>query len=413
MSRWTFRSTPTSYRGRHLYIHIPVCRYRCDYCDFFSRISVAPERQTAVVERTVQQSAAWVGEGGALETIYIGGGTPSALHSAARGRLMAFIGRIVSEYKGASPQEVTIEVNPEDVTGEFLSELKACGVERISLGVQTFHEGARRAIGRHTGTVQTRRGLELVAARWDGRWSADLITGIPGMPMAVLESDITELLDYAPGHVSLYELGIEESTILGLKERRGIIRKPPDETVMAQLERGAEVLESAGLHRYEISSFSRPGEESRHNLAYWRMAPHIGIGPGAVGTVLPEHDGYPLRITNTRSFSAFLSREDFGAETELIYPDVQTKELLMMGLRTNRGADLDTFETLVDGSFTEVCASALRKWDTAIAISGDRRITVAADRWHLLDSILVDLFTDIDVTVNRGKIASVDSSRSK
>lgn len=406
------------YNGDHLYIHIPFCRYRCDYCDFFTRTGVSSDRQSRIIQRITEQGGAWVGDSSQLTTVYIGGGTPSALSRDDLNRLLSY-----TETLGSDRTERTVELNPEDVTPTLLDELARHRVNRISLGVQTLSAVSLKTIGRHTSHSdtlrETLRGLETVASGWNGRWSADIIVAIPGTTADSAEGDIRRLMEFAPPHVSLYELGIEPNTVLGLKTRRGTVRPVAEDDALEQLERSADVLAEYGLRRYEISSFARPGDESRHNLAYWRMAPHLGIGPGAVGTYRPVHikgftprgfdsdglasdglasDGFAstgmTRVTNTRSFKDFLDREDFGVQQESISRIEEAEELVMMGLRTVFGVDRDRFRRVTGHAFEDICGPTIAAWPDAFDLTDQTTVRLKTPAWNRLDAVLVDLFTD-------------------
>jgi len=430
------RSDLPRFMGDHLYLHIPFCRERCDYCDFFTRTGVAPGRQRAIIDRISDQIETMTGNGrsGPFRTLYAGGGTPSSLAPEAEEALL----ELLSRYSGAA--EVTVEINPEDVSPAYLERLRDAGVNRLSLGVQTLTGDVRRTIGRHTTIAETRRGLETVAERWGNRWTADLIVAVPGESEETVVRDLTGILAFEPSHLSVYELGIEDHTVLGNRVRNGRIAPIPEDGAVRHLRLVEDLLEQRGLRRYEISSYAVPGEESRHNLAYWRMRPHLGTGPGAVGTFpippssldLPE-PGSPLsecppriaRITNTRSFAAFLGDPDFGIEIEPLSPVAVSGEVCMMGLRTVEGFDDALFQRYAGGSFFDICRPTVDRYPSAFvpgtllpdASATDPRIECAgiispndrADqdgawrfialdrrRWSILDAILVDLFRDID-----------------
>jgi oxygen-independent coproporphyrinogen-3 oxidase len=448
-------SPPLRFTGDHLYLHIPFCRERCDYCDFFTRTGVDPGRQRAIVERMSAQVDQFTDSGitgmersRSFRTLYVGGGTPSSMNSEAERALLALLGR----YTGTG--EVTVEVNPEDVSPAFLERLREAGVNRISLGVQTFSEAVRHTIGRHTTIAETRRGLETVAEEWGGRWTLDLIVAVPGEDEATVTRDLSDVLLYEPSHISVYELGIEERTVLGNRARRGRIVPISEDAAVRHLRVVEETLEKRGLHRYEISSYAVPGEESRHNLAYWRMRPHIGAGPGAVGTVPlrssetdavhrnaedPSGAGYTprpvggtggadrldpkapqskrppqiVRVTNTRSFGTYLKSPDFGVSVEPLSPFDVAAEICMMGLRTVEGFDDTMFRRYAGGSFSDICRRTVDRYPDAFVpgtplpgaspdAGGSHRtglnrfVAIHRTKWGILDSILVDLFRDID-----------------
>jgi oxygen-independent coproporphyrinogen III oxidase len=381
------------FNGPHFYVHVPFCRRRCDYCDFFTRTSVPDYRQNEIIQRIVQQ-AKWFNLGSrALRTIYVGGGTPSSLVEPARLGLLRFLNQLLPT---GSEIEYTVEVNPEDVTPDYLRLLEQYGVNRLSVGIQSLSAAALTAMGRHTSFGETLRGLDTIATHWEHRWSADIIVAVPGMTVSDVEQDIRHLMERRPRHVSLYELGIEYHTPLGLRSRRGRLTAPDEDEILAQLHTGAALLRDSGLCRYEISSFAVAGDESRHNLAYWKMEPHLGLGPGAVGTFPVSPGGTVLRVTNSRSFPAFMTQKDFGIRLDEIPFTDQAKELVMMGLRTVFGVDAAAFERILGEPFQSVCSDAMAAWPDAFDMSRKGTIRLHRTWWDRLDAVLVSLFEDID-----------------
>lgn len=408
------------YSVLHLYIHIPFCRYRCDYCDFFSRVGVTAQRQEEIIDHTVRQGNALLDRDTSLiETVYVGGGTPSAISPPAGRTLLRFIESFyTTRCRTAAPKEVTVEVNPEDVTRALLGDLRRAGVNRLSVGIQSFDPQTLKTIGRHTQIEDTLRGIELIAEHWDSRWSGDLIVGSPGTDETGTHADLTTLVDYGPSHVSIYELGIEVHTLLGHRVKRGRLRPLPDEDVVRRLVIADTVLSDAGFRRYEVSNYARTGAESVHNLGYWRMRSNLGIGPGSMGTIVTTRDGDDprrrswIRTTTPRSFSAF-SREDFGLEMERVGPMDRLKELCMMGLRTIEGISIDRFEAIAGAPVATVLSSTISTWHDAFEwlpsspIETDSSspspygenaafLRIAPSRWMILDRILVDLFDELD-----------------
>lgn len=412
------------YSISHLYVHIPFCRYRCDYCDFFSRVGVSPVRQKEVVQRTIEQGKALIDyTASSIQTLYVGGGTPSALVPPARYALLRYIETMYTTARNEERViEITVEVNPEDVTREFLNDLDRAGVNRISLGIQSFDSQTLSTIGRHTDIAQTLHGIDIIAEQWGRRWSGDLIVGSPGTDADGTRRDLSALIERGPSHVSVYELGIEPNTVLGHRVKRGILRPLPEEALLEDLAIAETLLSEAGFRRYEVSNYAQPGAESDHNLGYWRMHSSLGIGPGSVGTIVPEdsQDGPPrvrwVRTTTSRSFASFLG-DGFGIERETIEPVDQLKELCMMGLRTIEGVSISRFEAIAGAPISTVLSSTIAAWydvfewlaesplgaegsafssSPASAPGNSLFLRVSPPRWTILDRILVDLFGELD-----------------
>lgn len=381
-----------------LYIHVPFCRFRCDYCDFFTRTRVLPERQFQLIHRTISHALHslhhWYPPKTPISSIYVGGGTPSSLDERGRRRLFQGIRQCI-EYGTVVPEsEITVEINPEDVNGALLSDLEQTGVNRLSLGVQSLQQTTLSRIGRHTTLAATRSGLELIAGKWPLRWSVDVITGIPGQTPSGATEDAQRIVDFHPHHVSLYELGIEPGTRLALTERRETLPVQADEYCLAQWRSAAEVLRGAGLHRYEISSFAIPGDESRHNLTYWQMHPWIAAGPGAVA-LLPVH-GKPTHLTIGRRFQEYLDREDYAVTPEALGVRELCEEYLMGGFRMTRGISDTTIRSVFDHSLNQLIPETLHTWRTHVEYSRSDFIALTETGRLLLNRFLVDAFGELE-----------------
>jgi oxygen-independent coproporphyrinogen-3 oxidase len=384
---------------RGLYIHIPFCRFRCDYCDFFTRTAVPAGRQEAIVRRILEEVTAgaerWNRGSQDFRTIYVGGGTPSSLDPSVRETLLTGVRNLAAVPSGSN-REVTVEVNPEDIDPALLTDLWAAGVNRLSVGAQSLREEALATIGRHTDREATIRGLDLVASRWQGSWSADLITAIPGLTPEESAGDARDLLTWNPSHLSVYELGIEMKTRLAWRVRRGEIVPPVDAERRHHIEAVGDALAGEGLLRYETSSYARPGAESAHNTGYWRMIPWLAAGPGAVGLV--PAGGSPAHITGTREFASYLSRRDFGTTMEVLSSRELLEEYLMGGMRMTRGLDRDAVRKAFGFDITRFLPRTLSRWNRRLAGSDGEHLRLDEEGSYLVDAFLVDAFTELDET---------------
>lgn len=334
-----------------VYLHVPFCERVCPYCDFavVAARQLAREAEAAYVEALLVELAlrrtAFAGL--ALETIYLGGGTPSLLTPASVGRLVESVRR--SFPPGAAPPEVTLEVNPSTLERERLPGFRDAGVDRLSIGVQSFDDTVLRRLGRaHRGEEAWRT---LAAARDAGfeNVSLDLIVAAPGQSAASLEHDLDQALGFGPEHVSCYALTVEEGTPFALAARRGQLALPDDDAAAALLERTGERLLSAGLDRYEISNFARPGRASRHNCRYWARRPVLGLGVSAWSSE-PPSAAFPhgARRGNLRELPGYLERVGAGrtaeaAPPETLAPAAQRGEVMFLALRTMRGLEAEAF----------------------------------------------------------------------
>jgi len=330
-----------------LYVHIPFCRSRCDYCDFFTRTGVSEERQRFIVRRILEQASRVLTHNSSppVRTVYIGGGTPSSLPPELLSELLFGLYRLPGI---DNVKEWTIECNPEQITPEFIAFIGETPVDRLSIGIQSFDPEVLRILGRRVDARTGLRAMELIARTGKNRalrWSGDLITAVPGQTDEMVFADISRMISFDPAHLSVYELGIEHDTRLGLQSRRGRIQEVDDDRALAQLRIVRSVCEEHGLARYEVSNFARAGAESLHNLRYWEMRPYAGVGPGAVGT-LPGDTTPATRISTGRNFQRYLTNPDFAEEREELSPKTLAAEFFLMGLRTGRGVDCGRFQSV-------------------------------------------------------------------
>lgn len=307
-----------------LYLHVPYCRSRCDYCAFHSRPSWTRGDAETMVAKLIAEIETLRDVLARVETLFIGGGTPSVLP----GRLIA---DLVNAAHRAAPQlrEVTVEANPESCTADFLHRLSEAGVDRLSVGVQTLEHAAARAIGRR---LTSRDELERLRRAWPGRLAFDLIHAAPGSTTSGFMRALDFLVAIGAEHLSVYGLTVEAGTPLAARMALDTPTPPeandwPD--VVSRLSRH-------GLRRYEVSNFARPGAECEHNLAYWRGREYIGLGPSAVSTVTFE--SCIVRLTAPSDHARYLARENpLEAVREVLSPRDAQFERVMLGLRTREG----------------------------------------------------------------------------
>ncbi len=273
-----------------IYVHIPFCRQKCFYCDFPSfagrermiepYLEALEQEAGQVRQRLSDRGEAVFGSDGKLapRTLYIGGGTPTVLETVALPDVFYLLQKHI-DVEGI--EEFTIEANPGTVDGEKLRLLRSLGINRISLGVQSFDDGCLRAVGRiHSG----QEALEAVAEAQDagfGNISVDLMYGLPGQDMEILQESVETALSLGVQHISIYGLQLEEGTVFDKMQQQGRLHLPPDELTEKMYDYITAVLPEYGYQRYEISNFALTGYESRHNLSYWQDVPYLGFGSGA------------------------------------------------------------------------------------------------------------------------------------
>ena len=326
-----------------LYVHFPWCSFRCPYCDFAvttSRPMPGERYADAVIAEIRLRAHAFRGR--TCATLFLGGGTPSLWEPAA-------IARVVEEARALGlpgGAEVTLEANPESCDADRARAWRDAGVNRVSIGVQSFDGAVLRKLGRRHGPGDAERAIREVASVV-GNVSVDLMYGGRRSSVETARADAERLVSLPVTHVSSYALTLDaevlaEEVPFARMARSGKLTFPGDDEVVAQGRAIAAVLEGAGLRRYEISNFARPGLESRHNLLYWRSDDYLGAGAGAVGCVRTEEGGG--RWTNHRSVGPWLAALDAGelptASEERLGPSELANERIMLSLRTAEGLDV-------------------------------------------------------------------------
>lgn len=318
-----------------LYLHIPFCKQACHYCDFHFSTSLG--LKTQFVEALVTEMAlrrAYL-PAAPLETIYFGGGTPSLLTGAELTRIFA---AIHENFELAPGAEITLEANPDDLTAGKLAELATSPVNRLSIGLQSFHEPHLRLMNRAHTAQESGLAVRQAQAAGFENISVDVIYGVPAASHAIWQADLDYLLALGVPHVSAYALTIEPDTAFGRKLKKGTFVPPPEEFVAEQFELLLSALRAGGYEQYEISNFCRPGRESRHNSNYWRGVPYLGLGPSA-----HSFDGRSRQYAvanNPQYVAAVLERGEVPATVEQLSPLDQANEYLLTTLRTSRGTNL-------------------------------------------------------------------------
>ena len=375
--------------GFALYVHWPFCKAKCPYCDFNSHVrgGVDHGRWARALLAELDHFAD-LAPNRALRSIFFGGGTPSLMEPAT---VAAVIDRAAQRWRFATDIEITLEANPTSVEADRFLGFRAAGVNRVSLGVQALNDKDLAFLGREHDTAEALAAVTL-AAKIFPRHSFDLIYACPAQTAANWRAELYRALDHANGHLSLYQLTIEPGTRFHAMALQGALQ-PLDPDLQANLyELTQELLERAGLPAYEVSSHARPGQESRHNLVYWRYGDYVGIGPGAHGRLSLAGDRLATRTMQVpERWLAAVEANGSGEEPrESVPADAQLLELLMMGLRLTEGVPLGRIEQ-VAGRPLRRCVDAAGL-DRALAagwleLRCDRLATTAAGRQRL-DGVL-------------------------
>jgi oxygen-independent coproporphyrinogen III oxidase len=366
-----------------VYVHAPFCVRRCVYCDFAVTVSPTGDvdgwaeaigAELAVVEREEMFALA-----PRLETLYVGGGTPSLLGP----RAMRSLGDLLGAERLASPRlEWTAEANPESFTPELASAWRAAGVNRVSIGVQSFHAPTLRWMGRLHGAEGAAAAVGTARRAGLTNVSIDLIFGLPASLGRSWSEDLTLALALDVPHVSLYGLSVETTTPLGRAVAEGREPAVDEERYREEFLEASERLRAAGYEQYEVSNFARPGHASRHNAAYWDGRPYLGLGSGA------HSYAHPVRRWNVRDWAVYRSRLALGASPEesreLLDEGATALERIWLGLRTARGLPLT--------GLGEGALDLLERWRRdGLATVEARRVSLTTVGWLALDGLAVDL----------------------
>ncbi|HEX6134598.1 MAG TPA: radical SAM family heme chaperone HemW [Longimicrobiales bacterium] len=366
----------------HLYIHVPFCLRRCSYCDFAvttARVPPVDAWLDAIAAELAwrRQHGSWTDP--ALKTIYVGGGTPSLLGTDAMQRLAETLRRFVS---WDDTVEWTAEANPETFTAGLAHDWARAGVNRVSLGAQTFSAPALEWMGRLHGPDGPARAVDAARAAGIENLSIDLIFALPARLERDWEADLRRVIALDPEHVSLYGLTAESATPLGRWVASGREAMPDEDRYAAEYLLATELLGSAGFVHYEVSNFARPGRESLHNQAYWRHRPYLGLGPGA------HSYEPPVRSWNVRDWAEYRRRVRAGeapeeGREELSAGDMEL-ERVWLGLRAADGLELERL------SAAQVARAA--DWEReGWAERGGGVVRLTRHGWLLLDRLAVDL----------------------
>lgn len=316
-----------------IYFHIPFCKQACYYCDFhFSTNLTYREDMVNAMEKELRLRSDYISE--PVETIYLGGGTPSILPGEAISALLEKVSALFIVHPNA---EITVEANPDDLTTAKLRELRSAGVNRLSIGVQSFDDNVLRFLNR---AHDRKAALSCIpAARECGfnNISLDLIYAIPEQTDLIWADDINAALHLEPEHISAYSLTIEDKTVFGNWTARGKIKAVSDDHAARQMTHLIDTLEGRGYEQYEISNFAKAGFYSKHNSSYWKGVPYLGIGPGAHSYNLVSRQA---NISNNAIYLSELSKDIVPATIEVMTATDNVNDYLLTTLRTSWGTDL-------------------------------------------------------------------------
>lgn len=376
-------------QGIGIYIHVPFCIKRCTYCAFYSTTQGKKERG-AFVRALIQEMKARPSHR-PISTLYFGGGTPSQLDTEELQEVFQALHVLYNIEEGA---EITFEANPDDLTPELAALLVHLGVNRVSLGVQSFDDAMLRTLNRRHDAQQAQHAVELLHQAGIHNVSIDLIYGLPGQTYEAWEKDIQMALSLDIQHLSSYALSYEPGTVLYQKRKLGKVKEADEELSLRMFRTLIQRCDSAGLSQYEISNFARPNQESRHNSSYWKGTPYMGFGPSA-----HSYDGLRTRRHNIDSLARYTNRqeEDAPHELEVLSETELHNEMIMLSLRTRKGISLQVFrERFGNKAENDLRHAAQPYIDKAWLAQENDRLEFTSEGIFVSDYVMTDLMRDDD-----------------
>lgn len=374
-----------------IYIHIPFCKQACSYCDFY--FVTRQEQKQQFVDELIKEIISNKDSHYSTEpvkTIYFGGGTPSLLSI---GQVKSIMEAIENTFT-TDLKEVTLEMNPDDVTSEFLEGLHQCGITRASMGVQSFDADLLKFMNRAHSSEEALRCLELLKNSKFDVFTVDLIYGNPGQTIDHLQRDIDKVLSFNPPHISAYSLTIEPRTRLGRQVKLGRLIPPDDDLVADHFDLVSEKLAAAGLQQYEVSNFAIEGKEAVHNSSYWQHENYLGFGPGAHSFWWDKSQKSAKRWSNKPNLFTYLDGEwQEAIDSEYLELAELAEERIMLSLRTKKGISNEILANQYEYRFSENQYKYLQKMSQQGKVEMKEHIRLTKDGLRIADSILLDLLT--------------------
>ncbi|MEO1254372.1 MAG: radical SAM family heme chaperone HemW [Bacteroidota bacterium] len=336
-----------------IYIHVPFCRQACHYCDFHfsTNLQLLNEMVEAINKELSSRSSYLKDE---VQTIYFGGGTPSLLSA---DLIQSILDKMFDLFDISNEVEITLEANPEDLSESYAKNIKNVGINRLSIGVQTFDDDRLKWMNRAHSSGQSKIAIQHARNAGFDNISLDLIYAIPGHDRGVWNEELEKICSMNPEHISLYGLTIEEKTVFGKWAKENKLDQVSEGNAADQYLHAIEYLKKAGYNQYEVSNFGKNGYHSRHNSAYWRGIPYLGIGPGA-----HSFNGLSRRFNmrNNAKYIRAIENDSLYYEEELLSATQLVNEKILTQLRTTQGLNLSEIDEGLDVIFEEMHAELLK-----------------------------------------------------
>ncbi len=366
-----------------IYIHIPYCKQACHYCDFhFSTNKKTKDSFLKALESEIKLRKHFLTN--PIKTIYFGGGTPSLLQK----EDLTFIFSVLKNHFDLSKvEEITLEANPDDLSEEYLTEISPF-INRLSIGIQTFHSKFLTQSNRAHSANEARKAIQLARKTGFKNISLDLMFGFPEETIEEFQADLEEILSYSPEHLSVYGLTIEDKTVFGNWVKNNKMKSPDENSVSNQYEMLMEICAKNGYEHYEISNFCKPTFESKHNSSYWLNQPYLGLGPSA-----HSFDGKNrfYNISNNPIYIQKLLSNELVLEKEELNPTNRINDLILTGLRTKWGLSLDTLSQLGYEIPTDILSNFISE---GLILNQNNILTLSSKGKLFADHIAMELFKD-------------------
>lgn len=381
-------------QGFGIYVHWPFCKAKCPYCDFNSHVSekIDHEQWWKAFEKALDYYHPHV-KNKTVTSVFFGGGTPSLMEPKT---VENILNKIQKDYACSADMEVTLEANPTSVEAEKFKNFAKAGVNRVSIGVQSFNEKDLKFLGREHTVDEATKAINLARENFE-RFSFDLIYARPEQTLKQWEDELTKALEFAVGHISLYQLTIEQGTAFYTRYNRGEFKLPEDNLASDFYDLTKGILEDRGLYNYEVSNYAKKGHESRHNLTYWRYGDYLGVGAGAHGRFLSGLDGEKYATVEYRAPQIWLENTLNNGSAiksmEILDKTTQVLESLIMGLRLDEGVFYKNIEKIIDSQlFDFIDKNKVKPLETeGLLDSSEERIRLTFEGRKRLNSILSHL----------------------
>lgn len=371
----------------HLYIHIPFCRQACHYCDFHFSTNLNGKKEVIeAIKSEIHLRHDYLTQN-KLTTIYFGGGTPSLLSP----KELADIFDTIRQHFTIDPlAEITLEANPEDLTIDYLKELYTLGINRLSIGIQSFSERNLHFLNRNHTLKQSTKSIDLAQAIGFKQISLDLIFGIPGYAFSEVQKDVDAFLKSGVNHLSTYSLTVEPKTVFGIQKKRGLFQESDEFEMVKQFEYIIQTLTANGFEQYEISNFAKNKEISKHNSSYWFQEEYLGIGPSAHSF---NGKSRQWNISSNGKYVQSIANGNSFFEVEILRPSDLINEFILTRLRTKWGIPLAYFNQLITEAGFQFPKNEINQWiDQNLAIIEDNHLRLQGKGKMIADKLSADIF---------------------